>query len=149
MMISPALSEIFELLENLPLKTQEHVAEILRVYLSRLREGTAPETSRQVVVHSIQEEPLPVARPPQHLVEDKETPTKEIPAGPWGECIVVDPAILMGKPFVKSTRLPVEFILDLLAQGWSEAEILRNYPDLVKEDVRACLQYASAVLKHG
>jgi uncharacterized protein (DUF433 family) len=61
--------------------------------------------------------------------------------------VVVDPEILVGKPVIKGTRLAVEFIIDLLAQGWTEAEILRNYPGLTREDIRACLQYASRVLK--
>ncbi len=61
--------------------------------------------------------------------------------------ILVDPEILMGKPVVKGTRLAVAFIIDLLAQGQSEAEILREYPDLVREDVHACLAYASTILK--
>ena len=61
--------------------------------------------------------------------------------------IVVDPAILVGKPVVRGTRLAVEFVVDLLAQGWSEAEVLRNYPGLRHEDVQACLAYASALLK--
>ena len=46
------------------------------------------------------------------------------------ERIVVDPDILVGKPVVKGTRLSVDFLLGQLAQGWSEAEILRNYPGL-------------------
>ncbi len=61
--------------------------------------------------------------------------------------IVIDPEILVGKPVVKGTRLAVEFIIDLLAQGWTEAEILRNYPGLAREDIRACLAYAGMVLK--
>ncbi len=65
----------------------------------------------------------------------------------WQEQIVIDPEILVGKPIVKGTRLAVEFIIDLLAQGWSEPDILRNYPGLTAEDVRACLSYASATLK--
>jgi len=64
----------------------------------------------------------------------------------WKERIVVDPNILVGKPVVKGTRLAVEFIVDLLAQGWSQEEILRNYPGLAREDIQACLRYASAVL---
>lgn len=64
----------------------------------------------------------------------------------WKDRIVVDPKILVGKPVVKGTRLAVEFIVDLLAQGWSEGEILRNYPGLTAEDIKACLGYASAVL---
>jgi uncharacterized protein (DUF433 family) len=65
----------------------------------------------------------------------------------WQNRIVVDPEILVGKPVVKGTRLAVEFIIDLLAQGWTEAEILRNYPGLTQEDIRACLVYARTVLK--
>jgi uncharacterized protein (DUF433 family) len=61
--------------------------------------------------------------------------------------IVVDPEILVGKPVVRGTRLAVEFIIDLLAQGWTEEEILDNYPGLTREDIRACLVYASTVLK--
>ncbi len=65
----------------------------------------------------------------------------------WQDRIVVDPNILVGKPVVRGTRLAVEFIIDLLAQGWAEAEILRNYPGLQPEDIRACLSYASNTLK--
>ena len=64
----------------------------------------------------------------------------------WQERIILDPNILVGKPIVKGTRLAVEFIIDLLAQGWTEAQILKNYPGLTHEDIRACLGYASEVL---
>ncbi len=50
--------------------------------------------------------------------------------------------VMVGKPIVKGTRLTVEFIIDLLAQGWSEAEILRNYSGLTVQDIRACLAFA-------
>ena len=65
----------------------------------------------------------------------------------WQERIIVDPQILVGKPVIKGTRLAVEFIVDLLAQGWSDDEILRNYPGLTRNDIRACLGYASEVLR--
>ena len=65
----------------------------------------------------------------------------------WPERITVDPDILVGKPIVKNTRLAVEFIIDLLAQGWTEPELLKNYPGLTSEDIRACLAYAGEVLK--
>jgi uncharacterized protein (DUF433 family) len=61
--------------------------------------------------------------------------------------IVLDPAILAGKPVVRGTRLAVEFIVGLLGEGWSEEEILRNYPGLAREDILACLQYASEVMR--
>lgn len=56
--------------------------------------------------------------------------------------IVLDPAILAGKPVIRGTRLSVEFIIGLLADGWSEAEIVANYPGMVHDDVLACLAYA-------
>jgi uncharacterized protein (DUF433 family) len=65
----------------------------------------------------------------------------------WSEGIVIDPDILTGKPIVKGTRLAVEFIVDLLAQGWSQEDILRNYPGLAKENIQACLSYASNILR--
>jgi len=61
----------------------------------------------------------------------------------WPDRIVVDADILSGKPVVRGTRLAVELILDLLAAGCSETEILQNYPGLEKEDIQACLSYAS------
>ncbi len=64
----------------------------------------------------------------------------------WNEHIVIDPAILVGKPVIKGTRLAVEFIISLLAQGWTESEILRNYPGLTHDEVLACLGYAGAIL---
>ena len=57
--------------------------------------------------------------------------------------IVVDQQILAGKPVIRGTRLAVEFILDLLAAGQSEAEILDSYPGLTHEDILAALAYAS------
>ena len=65
----------------------------------------------------------------------------------WQERIIVDPDILVGKPVIKGTRLAVEFIIDLLAQGWNDDEILRNYPGLTRADIRACLGYASEILR--
>jgi uncharacterized protein (DUF433 family) len=41
----------------------------------------------------------------------------------------------------------VEFLVDLLAQGWTEPQILENYPGIAREDIRACLQYASEMLR--
>jgi len=64
----------------------------------------------------------------------------------WQERITTNPSIMIGKPVIAGTRLTVMFILDVLAQGWSVDEILRNYPSLETEDIRACLAYASDVL---
>ncbi|HZD90092.1 MAG TPA: DUF433 domain-containing protein [Pseudolabrys sp.] len=60
--------------------------------------------------------------------------------------IVVDPAVLAGKPVVRGTRLSVDFIIGLMADGWSESDILQNYPGLTHEDIAACLSYARDVL---
>ena len=65
----------------------------------------------------------------------------------WQSRITIDPNILVGKPIIKGTRLAVEFIIDLLSQGWSNNEILRNYPSITIADIQACLAYASAALK--
>ena len=65
----------------------------------------------------------------------------------WKDRIVIDPAILVGKPVIKGTRLAVEFIIELLAQGWTEQDILRNYPGIAHEDIQACLYYASETLR--
>lgn len=65
----------------------------------------------------------------------------------WQERITVDPEVLVGKPVIRGTRLAVEFILDLLGQGWSEDQILQNYPGIRHEDVLACLQYARDILR--
>jgi uncharacterized protein (DUF433 family) len=56
--------------------------------------------------------------------------------------IVLDPAVLAGKPVIRGTRLSVEFVIGLLADGWNEADIVANYPGLSHEDVLACLVYA-------
>ena len=53
----------------------------------------------------------------------------------WKERIVLDPEILAGKPVVKGTRLSVEFIVGLLAEGWSHEELIRNYPHLTADDI--------------
>jgi uncharacterized protein (DUF433 family) len=61
----------------------------------------------------------------------------------FSERLVADPEILGGKPVIRGTRLAVEFILELLAAGQSESEMLANYPGLTREDILACLSYGS------
>lgn len=65
----------------------------------------------------------------------------------WKDRIVVNPDVLLGKPVIRGTRLAVEFIIDLLAQGWSEQDIMGNYPGVTHEDIAACLSYAGEVLR--
>ena len=61
--------------------------------------------------------------------------------------IVLDPDVLVGKPVIRGTRLSVDFIIGLMADGWSEVDILHNYPGLSHEDLAACLAYARDVLR--
>ncbi|MBI4581754.1 MAG: DUF433 domain-containing protein [Planctomycetes bacterium] len=63
------------------------------------------------------------------------------------ERISVDPQIHFGKPCVAGTRIPVQSVLELVREGVSFADVIRDYyPDLQVEDVRACIQYAIEVL---
>ena len=61
----------------------------------------------------------------------------------WQDRIELNPEVLVGKPVVKGTRLAVEFIIELLAQGWTEEQILHSYPGLTHEDILACQAYAA------
>ena len=61
----------------------------------------------------------------------------------WQERIHSDPEILLGKPVVKGTRLSVDFILGLFAAGWTEEQVLENYPHLTREDLRAVFAFAA------
>ena len=54
--------------------------------------------------------------------------------------------VLAGKPVIRGTRLSVEFVIGLMADGWSEAAILENYPGLIHDDIIACLAYARDTL---
>jgi len=65
----------------------------------------------------------------------------------WKTRIVANPAILAGKPVIKDTRLSVEFILDLFAQGWDAQQVLNSYPQLTAADLQAVFAYTSACLK--
>lgn len=65
----------------------------------------------------------------------------------WKERIILDQKILAGKPIIRGTRISVEHILELLAEGWSAKKILDNYPQLKMEDIDASLKYAAETLK--
>ena len=58
--------------------------------------------------------------------------------------IQIDPSIMMGKPVVRGTRITVELLLRKLAEGVSEGDILRDYPHLKTEDIRAAVGYGAA-----
>jgi len=61
--------------------------------------------------------------------------------------IAIDADVLGGKPVIRGTRIAVEFILELLASGWSQEQVLENYPQLTRDDILAVLQYAADILK--
>ena len=62
----------------------------------------------------------------------------------WHEHITVDPAVRSGKPCVKGTRITVYDVLEYLAGGMTEDQILADFPDLERQDIRACLAFAAA-----
>ena len=62
----------------------------------------------------------------------------------WEDRISVDPDVRSGKPCIKGTRITVYDVLEYLAGGMSESEILADFPDLKAEDIRACLAFAAA-----
>jgi uncharacterized protein (DUF433 family) len=71
---------------------------------------------------------------------------KEDAMSDWQARITVAPKIVVGKPVIRGTRIPVELIVHMLGQGISEEEILEDYPWLQVEDIRAALNYAASVL---
>ena len=63
------------------------------------------------------------------------------------ELIEINPKIMLGKPVIKGTRIAVELIISMLAQGSSIEDILKEYDGLKKEEILACLQYAENILE--
>lgn len=62
--------------------------------------------------------------------------------------IVVDPKVMLGKPVIRGTRIPVELILRKLSEGATELELLDAYPHLTRADIQAALAYAADALAH-
>lgn len=65
----------------------------------------------------------------------------------WKNYIVADPEVLAGKPIVKGTRLSVYLILDRLADGWTDQDLYRSYPNLRPEALHAVFAFASDVMR--
>jgi len=61
--------------------------------------------------------------------------------------IVLDPSVLAGKPIIRGTRISVDFILELLASGWTESAVLHEYPGLGRDDILACIRYAQEIVR--
>ncbi len=62
--------------------------------------------------------------------------------------IAINPKVMLGKPVIRGTRIPVELILRKLGEGATEAELLDAYPNLKPDDIRAAMTYAAVVLAH-
>lgn len=67
----------------------------------------------------------------------------------WRKRITSDKKVLLGKPVIKGTRISVEFIIERLANGWSEEKILKSYPHLKNEDIQAVFAYLDDCIKDG
>jgi uncharacterized protein (DUF433 family) len=65
----------------------------------------------------------------------------------WRDHIELRPEVLVGKPVLKGTRLSVEHVLDMVAAGVSEEEMLANHPRLTVEGIRACVAYACDLVR--
>ena len=62
--------------------------------------------------------------------------------------IITDPKILVGKPVIKGTRIPVYLVLNLVANGMTAKQIIEDYPDLTEADIKAAIQYAAKHMKY-
>ena len=61
--------------------------------------------------------------------------------------IVVDPKVMVGKPVIRGTRIPIDAILRRIADGWTFEKILEGYPNLTKSDIKAALEYAERIVR--
>lgn len=60
--------------------------------------------------------------------------------------IILDASVLAGKPVIRGTRISVELVLDHLASGWAESQIIQEYPGLSREDILACIRYGQELV---
>jgi uncharacterized protein (DUF433 family) len=67
----------------------------------------------------------------------------------WQDYIVTDKTVLLGKPTIKGTRISVEYLVSLMAQGWSEQQILDNYPRLTSQSIQAVFAYLYECMQDG
>lgn len=66
----------------------------------------------------------------------------------WQEHIISDKEVLLGKPTIKGTRISIELILELLAMGWTEKQILESYPHLTEQNLKAVFAYLKECIQH-
>lgn len=62
--------------------------------------------------------------------------------------IEINPRVMLGKPVIRGTRIPVELILRKLSEGASEGDLLDAYPNLAREDIQAAIRYAADTIAH-
>jgi len=62
--------------------------------------------------------------------------------------VEINPGVMLGKPVIRGTRIPVELLVRKLSEGASESELLEAYPRLVREDIQAAIRYAADTLAH-
>lgn len=67
----------------------------------------------------------------------------------WQNYIISDKKVLLGKPIIKGTRISVEHIIGLFAQGWTEKDILENFPSLTKQSLQAAFAYIQDCINDG
>ncbi|MBI4728356.1 MAG: DUF433 domain-containing protein [Acidobacteria bacterium] len=113
--------------------------------LPSLKVGTQHLVDEEDLEAALRGERLPGRSRGRGVAEAPEAYPSARPA--WENRIALDPRVLAGKPLLKGTRIAVELIVELLAAGWSEPEILDNYPGLTGDDLRACLAYAAERLR--
>jgi uncharacterized protein (DUF433 family) len=65
----------------------------------------------------------------------------------WQDYIVTEPKILVGKPVIKGTRISIEFLLGLLSKGWTEKQIMEEYPSVTQEGLQALFSYLQEYFK--
>jgi len=66
----------------------------------------------------------------------------------WRDYIISDPQILVGKPTLKGTRISVDLVLRLFGAGWTQEQVLENYPNLTPEMLRAAFAYAAEMIEN-
>ena len=93
-----------------------------------------------------------LARPTRHSHSSDELLVLSLNSGDylmvdWRERIEINPDVMTGKPVIKGTRLTVDHVIELLAEGWTVDQIIAEYPGVSPVDIAGCLAYASAVIK--
>lgn len=83
---------------------------------------------------------------PQAIVHFAEQRVPPKPVMTWKTRITTEPGVLAGEPIVKGTRLAADFILSLFAEGWTEGQVLENYPQLDREDLKAVFAFVQACM---